>query len=68
MEDYLVVRGAESSFDVFVVQDLDFEGEVLLQIFDDHDEKRQFDAEGFLGIGGACDEGSADVGAHDFED
>ena len=33
----LVVAGPESPPDVLVVEDLHFEGEVLLEIFDDHD-------------------------------
>ena len=51
----LVVRCAESSADVLVVKDLNLEGEVLLQVLDDHDEERQLDAEGLVGVGRAGD-------------
>lgn len=47
---------------------MNFEGEVLLQVLDDHDEKGELDSEGALRVGGAGDEGGGDVGAHDFED
>jgi hypothetical protein len=41
---YLVVGGSESSFDVFIIKNLDFKSKVLLQlkikirnVFNDHD-------------------------------
>ena len=40
----LVVGGSEPSADVFVVEYLHFEGEILLQVLDDHDEEGEFDA------------------------
>ena len=64
----LVVRGAEPAADVLVVEDLDFEGEVLLEVLDDHDEEGELDAEGLVGVGGAGDVVGGDVGAHDLED
>ena len=36
-------------------------------ILDDHDEEGQFDAEGLLFDLWTGDEGSGDIGAHDFE-
>ena len=63
----LVVRGPEPPADVFIVEYLHLEREVFLQIFDDHDEKRQLDAERLLWIGRACDERGAYVGADDLE-
>ena len=39
----LVVRGAESASDVFVVEHLHLEGEVLLEVLDDHHQKRQLE-------------------------
>ena len=64
----LVVRGSEPPPDVLIVQNLDFESEVLLQVFDDHYEERKLYSEGLLRVGGARDEGRRDVGAHDFQD
>ena len=63
----LIVARSESSSHIFVVQDLDFECEIFLQVFDDHHQKGQLDAERFLRIGRTCDVRSADVGAYDFE-
>ena len=45
----LVVGRAESPPDVFVVEDLHLEGEVLLEVLDNHDEKRKLDAQGLVG-------------------
>jgi hypothetical protein len=56
----LVVRCSEATADVLIVQYLNLESEVLLKIFDDHDQKRQLDAESLLRVGRARDE----VGAH----
>ena len=36
-------------------------------ILDDHDEERQLDAEGLVGVGWASDEVGRDVGSHDFK-
>ncbi len=57
---YLIVRCSETTTNIFIVQNLNFESEVLLQVLDDHDEERQLDAERLLGVGRACDK----VGAH----
>ena len=64
----LVVGGAEPAADVLVVEDLDLEGEVLLEVLDDHDEEGELDAEGLVGVGWAGDVVGGDVGAHDLED
>jgi hypothetical protein len=64
----LVVGGAEATAHVLVVQDLHLEGEVLLQVLDDHHEEGKLDGEGLLGVDGAGNEVGRDVGAHDFED
>ena len=63
----LVVGGTESSADVLVIEDLDLEGEVLLQVLDDHDEEGKLDGKGLLGLDGAGDEVGGDVSAHDLE-
>jgi len=49
----LVVGGAETSADARVIEYLHFEREVLVEVLDDHDEERQLDAEGLVGVGGA---------------
>jgi len=64
----LVVRGTEAAAHVLVIQDLHLESEVLLKVLDDHDKKRQLDAEGLLRVSRTRDEVGAHVGAHDFED
>jgi len=63
----LVVGRAEPPSHVLVVQYLHFEGEVLLEVLDDHDEERELDPECLAGIGRASDEGRADVGAFYFQ-
>jgi len=59
----LVVGRPEPPAHVLVVQDLNFEGEVLLEVLDDHDEEGELDPECLAGIGGAGDEGGAHVGS-----
>ena len=63
----LVVGGSEPTADGLVVQDLDFEGEVLLQVLDDHDQERQLDGQGLLWIKRSVDVVGRHVGAHDLE-
>ena len=64
----LVVGGAEAAADALVVEDLDLEGEVLLEVLDDHDEEGQLDAKGLVGIGGAGDEAGVDIAADELKD
>ena len=63
----LVIGSSESTAHILVIEHLHFEGEVLLQVLDDHDQEGQLDGEGLLGVDGASDEVSRHVGAHDFE-
>lgn len=63
----LVVGGAEASADVLVVQDLHFEGEIFLEVLDDHHEEGELDAQRLLRIGGACDEVGGYVRALNFK-
>lgn len=63
----LIVRRAESSTDVLVVEDLYLEGEVLLEILEYHDEERQFDTQRLLRLGGTDDVIRGDVGSHDLQ-
>ena len=56
----LIVGCSETMTNVFIVQNLNLESEILLKVLDDHDQERQLDAERLLGISGACDK----IGAH----
>ena len=46
---------------------LNFEGEVFLEIFDNHDKEGQLDSQRLLGISRACDIGGGDIGSFDLE-
>lgn len=46
----LVVRGSKSPTHVLVIKDLHFEGEVLLQVLDDHDKEGQLYSECLLRV------------------
>ena len=56
----LIVGCSETTTNVFIVQNLNLESEILLKVLDDHDQERQLDAERLLGISRACDK----IGAH----
>ena len=40
----------------------------MAYVLNDHDEERQFNAEGLIGLAGTGDEVSRDVRAHNFKD
>ena len=63
----LIVGGSESTSDTLVVQDLHFEGEVLLQVLDDHDQEGQLDGKGLLGVQWGVDIVSRHIGSHDLQ-
>lgn len=63
----MIVGGTESTAHILVVQDLHLEGEVLLQVLDNHDQEWKLDGEGLLWVNWAGDEVGGDVGAHDLE-
>ena len=63
----LIVGGSESTAHILVIEHLHFEGEVLLQVLDDHDQEGQLDGEGLLRVDGAGDEVGRHIGAHNFE-
>ena len=63
----LVVGSSESPPDALVVQNLHLEGEVLLQVLDDHDQEGQLDGQGLLGVKRSVDVVGRDVGAHDLQ-
>ena len=56
----MIVGRSETTTNIFIIQHLNLESEVLLKVLDDHDQERQLDAERLLWIGRACDK----VGAH----
>ena len=64
----LIVGGSESSSHALVIKYLHFEGEVLFEVLNDHDEEGQLNAERLVGVGGAGDVVGRDVSAHDLED
>ncbi len=77
----LIVGCPEPTADILVIEDLDFEGEVLLQlpeelaglrgrktyIFDDHDQEGQLDAESLVSVCRAGDIVRRNVRSHDLE-
>mmetsp|Transcript_35103 Transcript_35103/g.113645 ORF Transcript_35103/g.113645 Transcript_35103/m.113645 type:complete len:205 (+) Transcript_35103:67-681(+) len=63
----LVVRGAEAATHLLVIKHSDLEGEVLLQVFDDHNQEGQLDAQRLARVRRASDVSSAHVRAHDLE-
>jgi len=65
---YLVDGGSETSPHIFVIQYLYFEAEVLLQVFDDHHQERQLDAQGLGRVSWTGDVCRADVAAHNLQD
>ena len=64
----LIVGGPEAPSDILVIKDLYFKAEVFLQIFDDHDQKWQLDAQSLGGVSWTGDVGRADVAAHNLQD
>ena len=64
----LIVGSSESSSYALVIQYLHFEGEIFLQVLDDHDEERQLDGERLLGVKWGVDVVCRNIGAHDLED
>jgi hypothetical protein len=64
----LVVGGSESTSDTLVIKDLHLEGEVLLQVLNDHDQERKLDSKGLLWIKWGIDVVGRNVGSHDLED
>lgn len=40
----LIVGGSESSSNTLIIQNLDLEGEVFLQVLNDHDQERKLDS------------------------
>ena len=57
----LVVASTEAAANALIVEDLNLEGEVLLEVLDDHDEEGKLDAQGLVGLGGAGDVTGVDI-------
>jgi hypothetical protein len=64
----LVVGSPEPSLDSLIIQNLDFETELLFQIFDNHDQEGQLDTEGLFLINWGRYESSTDIGTDDLQD
>merc|ERR1711972_1090817 len=62
----LVIRGAETTAHLLVIEYHDLKREVLLQVLDDHYQERKLDPQGLARIRRASDVGGADVRAHDL--
>jgi hypothetical protein len=63
----LVVGGAEATAETLVVENLNLEGEVLLEVLDNHDEEGKLDTQSLLRVSGACDVASVDIATDEFE-
>mmetsp|Transcript_86266 Transcript_86266/g.230391 ORF Transcript_86266/g.230391 Transcript_86266/m.230391 type:complete len:215 (-) Transcript_86266:59-703(-) len=64
----LIVGCSEASTNVLVIKNLNFEGEIFLQILDDHNQEGKLNAECFLWIGRTRDVVRADIRPHNFQD
>ena len=64
---YLIVRSSKSTPNIFIIQDLHFEGEVLLHVLDDHDQVRQLYSQGLLSIRWAGDVCCAHIRPNNFK-
>eukprot|EP00191_Tetraselmis_sp_GSL018_P011050 CAMPEP_0177602144 /NCGR_PEP_ID=MMETSP0419_2-20121207/14697_1 /TAXON_ID=582737 /ORGANISM="Tetraselmis sp., Strain GSL018" /LENGTH=221 /DNA_ID=CAMNT_0019095579 /DNA_START=234 /DNA_END=899 /DNA_ORIENTATION=- len=60
----LVVGGSEAAPDIFVIKNLNFESEILLQVLNNHDKKRKFDTKRFARIRWTYNIAVANVCAH----
>ena len=64
----LIVGSSESSSYALVIQDLHLEGEVLLQVLDDHDQERKLDGKGLLWVKWGVDVVGGHISSHNLED
>ena len=63
----LIVGSSESTSNGLVIQDLHLEGEVLLQVLDDHDQERKLDRECLFRIKRSIDVVGRNISAHDLK-
>ena len=64
----LIIGSPEPSPNTLIVQDLDLEGEVFLQVLDDHNQEGQLDGQRLLGVERSIDVVGRYVRTHDFQD
>ena len=63
----LIVRGSESSSYALVIENLHLEGEVLLQVLNDHDQERKLNGQGLLWVKRGVNVVGRHIGSHDLE-
>jgi len=63
----LIVGLPEPSPNVLVIKHLNLEGEVFLQVLDNHDQKREFDTQSLGLVLGTTYVVGGDIGSHDFQ-
>lgn len=63
----LVVRSSESTSNRLIIEDLNLEGEVFLQVLDDHDQEWQLNGQCLLWVEGSVDVVGGHVGSHDLK-
>ena len=63
----LIVRGSESSSYALVIEYLHLEGEVLLQVLNDHDQERKLNGQGLLWVKRGVNVVGRHIGSHDLE-
>ena len=64
---WLIVRGSESSSNTLVIEYLYLEGEVLLQVLDDHDQEGKLDGKCLLWVKRSVDVVRGNIGAHNLK-
>ena len=64
---HLVVGRSEAPPDILVIQHLNLKAEVLLEVFNDHDQEGQLDTQRLGRVSWTRDVGCAHVAAHDFQ-
>ena len=65
---WLIVGSSESSSHTLVVQNLHFEGEVFLQVLDNHNQERKLNGQGLFWIQWSINVVGRNISSHDFED
>lgn len=64
---HLIVGSPKPSVNILIVQNRNFESEVFFEVLDDHDQERQLDPEGLLGISWARQVRRGHIAAADFQ-
>lgn len=63
----LIVGGSESTSNALVIEYLHLEGEVFLQVLDNHDQERKLDGKGLFWVERSVDVVGGDISSHDLE-